>query len=153
METTNEKLAYCGGIMDGEGSIGVQVAKVGGFRRTPSFRIRLRVAMCDKEAVFLYKELFGGKVRYVKKKNIKHRSVYEWNLRSFNAVSALKELLPYLLVKKERAILAIELGERVSSNKMTTKGIFGLVRTPNEEVEIRRSLYLKIKKLNERGVK
>ena len=44
-------LAYTAGLIDGEGHIGCSVAQPGGARRTPSFRIRAKIAMCDREPV------------------------------------------------------------------------------------------------------
>lgn len=50
----------------------------------------------------------GGLVQNHTRLNPKHRNIFTWQLHSLKAVSALEAMLPYLLVKKEQALFAIE---------------------------------------------
>lgn len=148
----SHKLAYIAGIFDGEGSIGVSIARPKGARKTNSYRVRMRVSMCDDRAIILLQELFGGKIKTHQPSNPKHKLQYDWMLRSWDARQALKELLPFLVIKKERAEVAIMLIERVSASnvKFSQKKI---ARTSKGELSIRHSLYEKIFKLNDRTKK
>lgn len=149
MTNRQTKLAYCAGILDGEGSIGVQIAKPNKTRKTNSYRVRVRVAMCDIGAITLLQELFGGSIKTRQPKNLRHRMSYDWIVRSLRAKDALTEMLPYLIIKRERAQIAIELIDRVSSNRVTITRK-KIRQTSDQEVGIRHDLYTRIFKLNER---
>jgi len=100
-------LAYLAGIMDGEGSINTQhVAK-----HKYTFIVRIQVSMCDIGAIALLSQLFGGKIITRAKRSKGGRQVFQWALNSKNAANVLELLLPYLIVKRERALNAIALAK------------------------------------------
>lgn len=142
-------LAYAAGIVDGEGSIDVQISKPSGSRKNPSYRVRLKVSMCDSEAIDLFIKLFGGYKTLRQRKNPNQRPIFEWVIRSKTAERALIEIIPFLLVKKPRAEIAIELSRRIDRNKMYSKK--GFLQTPGEELFERKRLSDSLKLLNTRG--
>lgn len=151
MENRLFLLSYCAGIIDGEGSVDVSVSYPKGARKTPSFRIRLKVSMCSKLCIEVLQGLFGGEAPIRTRKNPNHRPVFEWSIRSQNACNALKELEPFLVLKKPQAILAIKLAGLVSQYPTTSKGIFGFRKNTPEQVLERTLLYDEIRNLNRRG--
>lgn len=154
ISTRTERICYLAGIVDGEGSIDVSVAKVEGTRKTPSHRVRLKVSMCENESIELLEHCFGGLAKLRHRKNPKHKPIWEWCIRSLNARAALVELFPYLLIKKEQAKIAIGLSGRLASRKYyPQKGEKGIKRTPNEEIKIRTQLANRLKELNAKGIK
>jgi hypothetical protein len=121
-----EKLAYIAGIVDGEGSIMIQRDMSISFMRQrlergstePHYHACVRVGMNDPSAVNFIHEVTGyGKV--VKEKPYHHKKpMYRWTIRRRDEiVPFLRLILPYLLVKKTQAELAIKfMDEWVSSN-------------------------------------
>lgn len=145
--------SYMAGLIDGEGYIGVSVAMPGGTRITPSFRIRVKIAMCERGAIEFARDNFGGAILRYGRKNPKHRPLYEWHVTGRAAALLLHEVLPYLKIKSEQARLAIELFNRVKATSvMPKRGQRGLQRTALDEIAVRDSLWQRIKLLNARGV-
>ena len=147
-------ISYCAGIIDGEGSIGTEVARTGFGRKNPSYRVRVRVIMCDREAIDVFINIFGGSIKERYPKNITHRKTYDWCARNIEALKVLQILLPYLKIKNKQALVGIELAKDVSQSlRFKHKGHKGFNQTTPETLKYRNSLYLKLKKLNARGTK
>jgi hypothetical protein len=89
-------LAYIAGIIDGEGSIGIN--KIKNYNGTNTTYYRLLVQVCMVEGC-----------------------IPQWLCDAFGAVSFLKVILPYLKIKKEQAEIAIEF----QSQRMKSGGIEG----------------------------
>ena len=102
--------------------------------------------MCDKEAITLLEETFGGQAKLYDRGRVEWNPIWEWVIRSKSAYIALKKMLPYLRVKRKRAEIAIELAKRVLYHKKKINKI-----TPVEEVKIRKELAVHLKKLNRKG--
>lgn len=104
MKISKVNLAYIAGLIDGEGCINVHVDN-----RSNSLIPRIRVAMCDKEAVmWLQKNIDGSnKIIYkdIRKKYPDHSPVFEWCIQGIKAVSFAKVLTPFLKVKKRQSRL------------------------------------------------
>jgi len=97
-------LAYLAGILDGEGC--VHIAKE---KRKQSFvyKLRVQVSMVDKVPPMLAHNTFGGYLR-LRDRNAKWKPLWEWQVKSNNAVTCLKVLLPYLRTKRVEAELALK---------------------------------------------
>lgn len=91
-------LAYMAGFLDGEGSISI-------YRRgqTNTFVLSVKVAQKDRRPLELFRSEFGG---YITRGKIS--GVHYWGISCKAASSALSELLPFLIVKKEEALIGIE---------------------------------------------
>jgi hypothetical protein len=101
------ELAYLAGIIDGEGCISIPRWKNPKRAR----RIVLTVTMKQPEAVWELSRIFGGRVNKVDKKYIR------WTIGNQNAADALTNLLPYLRVKHEEAVLALKFQDSVNENR------------------------------------
>lgn len=146
-------LGYAAGLIDGEGYIGVNVAKPGGTRRTPSFRIRVKIAMCETGSIDFMLARFGGTRIYgQRRQNPKHRPLYEWTVTGGTAALLLVAVKPYLRIKGEQARLALDLFYRTKATRVTPKrGQQGLQRTSLDEIAVRTGIWQQIKALNARG--
>jgi len=111
------ELAWLAGIVDGEGSITIRKGQVN------KGQVQLSVGNTYKEAIDKIKEMTGfGYVRLLHrdlerpfyKKSKTHKPCYQWKVVSNQACSALRPLLPYLVIKKEQAILALKYQEILS---------------------------------------
>ena len=95
MEVSNEKLSYIAGFFDGEGCITIN-----------KDYLTLKVSACNTDII---RNALGGRV-YPRKPQVKNRKVvYGWHINGKDAALALSMILPYLIVKKRRALLGIKL--------------------------------------------
>jgi len=138
---------YLAGILDGEGYIGISSRKMSGRR---NYVERVVIVLSAKggglKVLEYFKRYYGGKI--YKKKIYKYKTSFNpnrvlWGYEAshLKARKILKDLLPYLIIKRQQANLAIKCG----SNKTTAdkKGV------PIKELERRYNLYLKVRKLNQ----
>jgi hypothetical protein len=115
-EPTETELAYCAGVLDSDGHIGVHVnwykTKSGPYQdsKQPTYQPRMSVKQCDPGAVDLFHRLFDGH-SYTDSNNKKgsQRPVYIWQVHSRACRTPLEVLRPYLLIKDRQADLALEL--------------------------------------------
>ena len=92
-----EELAYIAGLLDGEGCI-----QINGDKYSMNINIRNTV----KAPLEFVEGILGGSIHsYLPKRGY---ICYTWRLCGAKAAIVLGFLLPYLIIKKERAILAIE---------------------------------------------
>lgn len=110
----SESLAYLAGLFDGEGC--VRIADQGPGR---GFGLRLQCGMIDPMPVERLRERFGGSVHiYVTPTG---RQVFQWVVTSKGAASALREMLPWLIVKNERARLGLLFQALISDAPRTAR--------------------------------
>ena len=109
--------AYLAGILDGEGSIMLR-------RQGRGMQVCLSVTMTDPEPLQLFRAAFGGSVIRSSRLTVTHKSVYRWYVGSARAESALRYLLPYLLVKRARAEVALKVREMGKLNRWSSQSKF-----------------------------
>lgn len=91
--------SYAAGVIDGDGHIGMPQ------RGT----IRVVVANTNKTLIdWLTAHFYGGSVTKESFRNLKWKSAYYWTLQGISARLFLQEIAPYLTIKRDRALLAIE---------------------------------------------
>lgn len=131
-------LAYLGGILDGEGCIGIYKRN---NRNGRSIRHQLTVQcnMQRKEAIQLLADNFGGLRGYRVKNKKTNAFIYEWRVQDKKAYECLTCLLPFLRVKIEEAILAIKFYETQFNKKRPGK--FGGERKLEESELLERESY------------
>jgi len=131
---TEAQLAYVAGILDGEGSISLSKSKCNTI--THLYRCpHVRIFNTDKRILDAVSSYVGGSERPHKDQYGDHKPCYrlEWNSKP-KIAELLTMLLPYLVGKKERAIVMIN---------------FCLDNSPNESKE---EYWIELKKLNTKGV-
>lgn len=120
-KSTKYDLAYFAGFIDGEGYIGIN--KQG---RRNAYRLELRVGSTNLWILQLMKMRFGGWVyltnnNWTKSKYPNAKDFWVWVIYSRQANELLKELLPYLKLKKAEAEIAIDYqANRPKSGKRKT---------------------------------
>lgn len=92
-----EQDAWCAGLIDGEGSIGIYGGK-----------IMLRVVMTDEHTIRTLQARLGGPVRRWERA-APRMTVWRWYCRSRDLLAVLKRLRPYLVTKAVEADAAIRL--------------------------------------------
>lgn len=131
--------AYLAGVIDSDGCIGTQKNVTG---RT--YRPYLVVIQRDMVLIEWLYSKFGGRVNMVSRKRIGRTDYYlRWETHNTMTTGILKGCLPYLIVKKEQAKLAIELVE--------TRKFLGNVRgkpCTDETIKKQQEIYHRIRSLN-----
>jgi hypothetical protein len=141
------ELAYCAGLWDGEGCfyIGKAEARSKRGRASPYYGLVASLMMTRREAMLKVEELFGGESKW-RKRLPPNRDVWEWKCYGDDAKMLAKALLPYLQIKKEAALLAIQF-----RNHMEPFRWRGPIQLPPHELILREDFRQRMIALNERG--
>lgn len=109
-------LAWAAAWVDTEGSIGMTYASDkycrGGYIL---YRIRINIAQTVKEPLDLILSAFGGHIHEIS--NRKTKKIFYYNAHSRKAAFILETLLPFIIVKKKQAELAIKAANLISTNR------------------------------------
>jgi hypothetical protein len=146
------KVIWAAGFIDGEGSIGVHVIRTGAYKN-PYHILSLQVDQVDPRPLMVLISLWGGSLVLQPRKSERHAPIYHWTLGNKRAAAACRELLPFLVGKKEQCQLAIRFGELIKGHG-SPKGRLGKpnVRLTEDEVRERQEIAAAFTLLNKRGV-
>jgi len=111
-------LSYIAGIIDGEGHIGIAKSSHPNTtrERTADYNLRVAVKMCDGKVIDYLFGNYNGHVG-IRPAVPPRNKQYYWVLTCKKASELLKQLLPYLVGKKEQAELAIRFQSKRKSGK------------------------------------
>lgn len=118
---TETQLAYLAGFLDGEGNIRIPTTK-----SNPGGYLRISATQVDPAPLEMLQRRFGGyvyrRVREGTRPDGFHRQdISDWVLTGPRAAAALLAVMPYLVVKREAARLAVEFAGLVSGLYPRTK--------------------------------
>lgn len=105
------KAAYTAGIIDGDGSIcmvRVSTKTKDGQLSGPYWRISIRVDNCDRTLIEWLHENWNGHVLFNRDKGPNKRLQHIWGAVGNDVRCVINATLPYLIIKKEKAIWARE---------------------------------------------
>lgn len=111
---SSDLLAYCAGVLDSDGHIGVHVnwyrVKTQGDAKQPTYQPRCSVKQLDHQAIELFHDLFDGHM-YVDTSNVRgsRRPINVWQVHSASCRRVLEALRPHLRIKTRQADLVLEL--------------------------------------------
>ncbi len=129
--------SYIAGFLDGEGCIMIYK------RREDSYGFRVTITQSQKYAFimdwFLNTIGLGSKILKKREKE-NHSNSHYWVCNAEAAESLLIQLLPYLKLKKEQALLGLNFQKRLRNPKLKA------------DRKWQREYYLKMKELNQRGI-
>lgn len=139
----SHRLAWAAGFIDGDGFITIQNRNtiINGKKYTGHY---LRVGACQANEAPLkeLQNLFGGSVRTKNsgpnKEGYNRKEQFIWTLSTNQAAEALKQLIPFMIHKKDVALLGVEFQETMQTTK----------RVSEETKTYRALLQNKIKALN-----
>jgi len=134
-------LQYIAGFFDGEGSIGIY------YRQKTKDRFHLRTQLTNNKNKNVQKLMaylmnkFGGNLseQVTLSGNIK----YNWQLNSDKAVYFLKKIKPYLIFKKDQAIIAINWQEQRPKPIRDKRGRIRVKRKRTVDFDIKVSRLIK----------
>jgi len=115
-------LAYCAGVIDSDGTIGVKKStyamRVRRDAGQPTYSERVSVKQVEPHAVSLLVSLFGGS-RYITNNGTKNaRPLHAWLATDQRAATALSAVLPYLRIKRLQAENCLQLRALKEASKI-----------------------------------
>ena len=100
-QPTHDQIVYISGWFDGEGSIA--------FNRSGNrYRLVVGVECAYVPVLELVRDIFGGEIYLKEKRAIQYKQTYMWRLFGKEAHKFLLSILPFLMEKKDQAVLADE---------------------------------------------
>ena len=110
-ELNETDLAWAAGFFDGEGSVQVVARKNG--NKFQYFQLTINAPQINKEPLLKLQAMFHGQINPVKGLGTRRQS-YTWTLHAAKAKDALNLMLPYLIVKRNEAELALQFQSTLS---------------------------------------
>lgn len=143
---------YIAGLFDGEGY--VRIAK---WQKPNSTHVRYNVfvglGMTYRPVIETLHREFGGTLTENRhdKRNPNARIQFTWMAASQVAASFLRRVLPYLVVKKEEAEIALVLQEHIDANPYTPVGRYKTRENRDQLLAFREDLFQEISALKKRS--
>jgi len=140
--SVKEDWIYLAGIIDGEGSIGIEhLAPDNKSRKKDYYVCRLTVVNTSFELMNELKCVFGG--QFDKRKDIEGRKkCYRWHIFGKDLEETLRIIKPYLLIKRKQADVVLEYRKTVGKTGWNVS---------DEVLQKRKELWLRCKELNRLG--
>lgn len=159
MPTTPE-LAYCPGVIDSDGTIGIKKStysmRVTRDSTQPSYSERVCVRQVSPEAVELLHALFGGSFGPRKASTPRGKPLYEWAVTDRRAAECLVAVLPWLRIKAAQARNCLSLRDVKNASKVARvahgRGHAGAAKRSAVASATMDEHYLRAKALNRVGV-
>lgn len=104
---SNEQLAYFAGILDAEGSIGIERLKPTKGRKKDYYVCRLTVINTSFVLVRWIKENFGGQFD-LRKAIPGKKNIYRWHVFGKDLEKIIESVMPFLIIKKIQASIIIQ---------------------------------------------
>jgi len=145
-------IIWMAGFADGEGCFSIHKSRPRGL---VAYSARFSVNNTNPEALVPYLKYYGGSIQQ-RKFGDKRRTIFEWRCPKEILISFLKDLMPYLRLKRQNAELLLSLLKIQQDTKRkyrrTEDGRYaGTVRMEAEEIASREQMYLECRELNRRG--
>ena len=143
----NTHRAYIAGLVDGEGCITIAKRKNGhhkeGKGRSWYYSPIVTIANTDKRMVDFVVNCYKGWITKPKPQKSHYKQLYAWFIGGDRMKEFLKDILPYLIVKRKQAeiVLAFPCYKFGLSKRKTSR--------TKEEIEEQDSLWKRIKELND----
>lgn len=153
MEDT-EIRAWMAGFFDGEGCIFIKRAsptESNGLRNF-NYSLCLDIGSTSKTVLDLWKGYFGGTIAKRTDKRPGLRAIsWNWRAHTGRAEEVLQKLLPYLQLKKDEALCALEFQTllQVTKANKPRPGIRGMPRLSLETVAQRDAYYWRLRELKQ----
>lgn len=107
-------LAYLAGMIDADGYITINRSRRGKYLYHAP---QVGIAGTRREPHDLAASIWGGNVGCYHPKNPLHLPQYQWSRQGSSAVMVIEAIFPYLLVKADQAVLALELWQHTEDGR------------------------------------
>ena len=143
------QVAYLAGIVDGEGAFTIRKKTYSNGRTL--YTPRIVIGMNDARPLDLAYGHFGGAIRARRTTGANVPYIFVWEISCTKAKKAAKTILPFLRVKREQAVLLMDMQTRIEigiKNRTYGKNGKGMDPLSDHELQRRKELWLKMKDLN-----
>lgn len=142
---TDTQRAYLAGLLDGEGCI--SIVNTHTSRGRPTFMMSIQLVMTHKATIEHVYNMWGGGwyIDRGSRKAGQQKPAYSIHWTSVHAAEVLREVLPFLVTKKQQAELALEFQKLIRDKHQTS-------RLGDEEQASRKEFYTQMRGLNKRGI-
>lgn len=117
-------LAYLAGVIDSDGYLSVKRTtyhvRVRGDAGNPVFSEKIGCKQVTPEAIDLLHATFGGSRRMENASTPNGRRLHSWTVTDKQAALAAEALLPYLQIKREQAVVLLQVRALKSSPRVAT---------------------------------
>ncbi len=141
----SEDLAWAAGFFDGEGCILIARnspgVRGGRIHTSPSHHLKMTAQQTDERPLLKLQALFGGTVNERRNLPQNKKRIWGWYLSDNAAVKALMDMLPWLIVKRSQARLAIDF-----RNFIDVTARYG-IHPSEEEIGIRDAYWAAMKEM------
>ena len=135
---TDTDKAYAAGFIDGEGSVQIEERQV---RGRPGWRMNVSASQDDPRPLMWIQARWGGSI-FPRRLRANGRRSYHWSIHTRDADLLLRDILPFLQVKRVAAEIGLEF--RLGLRSVGRAGITA------SEVERRRDLKQRLHTVNRR---
>lgn len=113
--------AYMAGLFDGEGMVAVRKrVDESTSGKKCYYTLRTQISNTNPDPLDMIYDIWGGGInKRIDIRGGNRRPIYDWILTSSKAADFLTAVLPYLIIKKNEAILAIEFQSTLNYNRIT----------------------------------
>ncbi len=139
-----ELIAYLAGLFDAEGSIIVEKKKPANSNKSVRYGVVVSMGNTRPELVQVARDRYGGSVVGPVYQKEGQRPFYLWRLSGKSACEFLRDIEPYLIVKRDRLPLVHELQDRIENYHHKPLG--------EDEIQTREEIYRRFRRLNRRGI-
>lgn len=133
---TPANCAYMAGILDGEGSISLVRAPGKHASDKPWWKIVVTVSSCDEVLIDWISDRWGGTVLKDMDRGETRRLQHRWLDAHARTRAVLEACLPYLVIKRERALKALEVLDIQSTRDGTGRSYSEDQRQRLEELRV-----------------
>jgi hypothetical protein len=144
IELSIAEKAYIAGMIDADGCVGIYKKKSKAKAYEYDFGVRIIVTNTDFLLIEWLKKTLGCGCAYKNEYRYKPNwnTVHRYQLVGNQARLVLVEIIPFMIIKKERSTMCLSL---------PNQGRLGITRTQQEYTE-QENLFMALKKMNKRGV-
>lgn len=135
-------IKYFAGFFDGEGYIGLIINNT---NKSPTPYLSVQVTNTNLKILEEFKKKFNGSITKNKMYKPNHTQSYRWIVTAIKAVKFIKEISPYLVIKKSQATLAVKF-----QSILRSKGGYKRNRLTKQEIKERMLYYEEMKIFNKR---
>ena len=109
---------YLAGFFDGEGTVGLRHAhRTRNIDGKDSFTLRIRITQTNEDVMNWVKIITGTGTVYKKKTAPGFKDAWEWATSGTMAVQVLREMYPFLKVKRLQAEIAFKFGDTIKPKR------------------------------------
>ncbi len=114
--TEKQEIIYMAGFMDGEGWIGF--SKRYKYDYTQRYTVEIQISQVNIRPLKVFQKHYGGSFTFIDKSKKREewlsynvQDIYHWHIGDKAAEKCLRDLLPFLILKKKKAELALQFRE------------------------------------------